>query len=44
VLRKADIRRKNQFKYVRAEKAIMASVDCPFVVRLLCSFQVRERE
>ena len=41
VLKKADIRRKNQFKYVKAERAIMATVDCPFVVKLICSFQTR---
>ena len=41
VLKKADIRRKNQFKYVKAERAIMASVDCSFVVKLICSFQTR---
>ena len=34
VLKKADVRRKNQFKYVKAERAIMATVDCPFVVKL----------
>mmetsp|Transcript_24573 Transcript_24573/g.80532 ORF Transcript_24573/g.80532 Transcript_24573/m.80532 type:complete len:1491 (-) Transcript_24573:126-4598(-) len=42
VLKKADVRRKNQFKYVKAEKTIMAAVDCPFVVKLICSFQTRE--
>jgi len=41
VLKKADVRRKNQFKYVKAERAIMATVDCPFVVKLICSFQTR---
>ena len=41
VLKKATIRRKNQFKYVKAERAIMATVDCPFVVKLICSFQTR---
>ncbi len=42
VLKKADVRRKNQFKYVNAEKSILATVDCPFVVKLICSFQTRD--
>jgi serine/threonine protein kinase len=42
VLKKEDVRRKNQFKYVKAEKSIMAAVDCPFVVHLYCSFQSRD--
>lgn len=42
VLKKADVRSKNQFKYVNSEKSIMAAVDCPFVVKLICSFQTRE--
>ena len=42
VLKKADVRRKNNFKFVRNEKTIMAAVDCPFVVKLICSFQSRE--
>ena len=42
VLKKADVRRKNQFNYVNSEKKIMAAVDCPFVVKLVCSFQTRK--
>jgi hypothetical protein len=42
VLKKADVRRKNQFNCVNAEKKIMAAVDCPFVVKLVCSFQTRK--
>ena len=42
VLSKADVRRKNQFRCVNAEKSIMAVVDCPFVVHLYCSFQSRD--
>lgn len=43
VVRKADVKRRNQAAHTMAERRIMASVRHPFVVPLLFAFQTAEK-
>ena len=42
VLRKTDMRRKNQVHRIRAERDILATAEHPYVVKLYYSFASRE--